>query len=234
MDPQSIPLPLPVEVQLWICNDDESRQKVKVCAVHPIQQWVIIADKTSVCIWDYTRQQCIMEKSLAEIIKGIEKGSGQRSTVATSSHEFVSSRSYQFNCPRPSGYRQCGALPRKNAPDSGEDLTGPVLKVKDVGEVKNVSFADRAAIQWQCGVTVPPTADSFHTASRVMIECEAAILFFDFAQQSYTHIVSTADLGKHTPTCAEFVSPDMCAVGCSDGNIRYAKIFAILQWKADM
>ena len=201
MDPQSIPLPFPVTVQYWICHDDESRQKVKVCALHPVQQWIITADKTSVCVWDYFRQQCIMEKTLAEILSYTDKANAHRHHNSSSSHQFISSRSYQSNSLRSNGYHQYGALTRKFAM-GGDELATPTLKAKDIGDIKKVSFADRVAIQWNCGgIYTPPTSDSFHTTSRVMIECDAAVVFFDFAQQSQSYVITAADLGKYNPTC---------------------------------
>jgi hypothetical protein len=220
MDPQSIPLPFPVNVQFWISNEDESRQKAKVCALHPVHTWIISADKTSVAVWDYARQQCIMEKSLADIINSIGKGGrqGRHHPVLTSKNTdtLISSRTYQSKSPRVNGYHQ------HNISRIGAISEPPsALKLKDVGDVKCVTFVDRVAMQWQCGgASIPPTTDSFHNSSRVMIEFDTAVIFFDFAQQSAVYVITTADLGKQSPTCAAFIFPELCAVGCSDGNIR--------------
>ena len=90
---------------------------------------------------------------------------------------------------------------------------------KEYDEVHRACFIDRSAIQWNCDVDIPSTSPTFHSDSRVMLVCSAAILYYDFITETAKSI-TTNDLGK-TPCCAEFVYSDLCAIGCNDGQIRW-------------
>jgi hypothetical protein len=103
----------------------------------------------------------------------------------------------------------------------------PDIKLKDTGEVKRIVFIDRLTIQWQCGgLFISPASNAYNNSSRVMFVCEYAIIFYDFLSK-ISHMVTSSDL-KNQPTSAEFIFPDLCAIGCSDGMIRYRKLSACM------
>ena len=51
-----------------------------------------------------------------------------------------------------------------------------------------------------------------------MIICDTILLFYDFITNC-SHILTATELTKQ-PTTAEFISIDLCAIGCIDGQIR--------------
>ena len=92
--------------------------------------------------------------------------------------------------------------------------------VKSIGEIKRVVFVDRVAMQWACGgIMIPSTLDTFHSPNRVMIVCDGALIFYDFLS-GVTQCITPPDLNRVNISCAEFVYPDLCAIGGSDGSIR--------------
>ena len=130
------------------------------------------------------------------------------------------------------------------------------IQLNKVGDVKRVSFIDKEAIRWTCGVystaatkvfksplydncdssneetdsyLFAVTSKTFHTPQCIMIVCEYAIIFHDYTTRR-SSAITTLDFGqtKATPTCAEFISPEICAIGFSDGFIR---LWDCLQWK---
>jgi hypothetical protein len=129
------------------------------------------------------------------------------------------------------------------------------LNLQKVGYVKRAVFIDKEAIRWSCGIysqtatkalksplfaqtptkTSPETTPfaamktTFHTSQCIMLVCETAIVFHD-VQSKRSSAITTVDFGasKATPSCAEFINPELCAIGCSDGLIR---IWDCLHWK---
>lgn len=130
-----------------------------------------------------------------------------------------------------------------------------ILQLQKVGYVKQATFVDREAIRWTCGVysqmatkasknplysQAQDSSDSepspfaamsttFHTPQRIMLVCESAVVFHDM-QTNRSSAITILDFGatKAFPTCAEFIYPELCAIGCSDGCIR---VWDCLQWK---
>ena len=101
----------------------------------------------------------------------------------------------------------------------GSMLPEDAKKIKDAGGIVSVRFVDRYAVCWSTGK--PPGfnySETYNNSSRIMVLCEHCLLFYDYVS-GIAHILSAVDLQK-PPTAAEFVAPNFCAVGCSDGQIR--------------
>lgn len=139
--------------------------------------------------------------------------------------------------------------------EAADRLRLQALQLQKVGFVKRATFIDREAIRWMCGIysqtaskaaksplfslskdtTSPETSPfasmttTFHTSQCIMLVCEAVIVFHDM-QTKRSWAITTLDFGntKAIPTCAEFICPELCAIGCSDGCVR---IWDCLQWK---
>jgi WD40 repeat protein len=126
------------------------------------------------------------------------------------------------------------------------------LQLHRIGDIKRVSFIDREAIRWTCGIysqaaskasksplfsqsqpsetpAFAAMSTTFHSSQCIMLVCDAAIVFHDM-QTKRSSAITTLDFGatKAFPTAAEFIYPELCAIGCSDGSIR---IWDCLQWK---
>lgn len=101
-------------------------------------------------------------------------------------------------------------------------------RLKEIGHVLSVRFVDMWALCWTTGK--PPAdivSDTFNNSSRIMVLCEGGILFYDYVTGN-AHMLSQVELGR-LPTAAEFVAPNLCAIGCADGQLR---VWDCLSWEA--
>ena len=274
--------------------------QVRACGVHPIDSRVISVNKDNVIeVWDYYSQECLMSKSLHNILQTVPL---KVSSTSTPAHQYAPQLStkqnheLQVQWQTPSNaiqypineFLHSRQAPRQHAtiPVNANFISSPniasallssyeydkqlhlqsdretaershlhALQLQKVGYIKRVSFIDREAIRWMCGIysqaaskasknplfshsktesnseTTPFTtlSNTFHTSQCIMLVCESAIVFHDIQTQR-SSAITTLDFGatKATPTCAEFINPELCAIGCSDSCIR---IWDCLQWK---
>jgi hypothetical protein len=234
MDPQTIPLALPLEVVYWASSlSDDTTQKVKFCDVHPESPWIVSAEKNTIYVWDFlrlvcfvfvslavhhlsssSRRDCLVEKTIAEILESMERSKRHSSPLLPLSNSFVANRTFSSHSVHGSFLQRI-----KSGNEPLEQL--PAAHLRAVGEIKRVVFVDRLAMQWTCGgITIPPTSDSFHSSNRLMILCDGALLFYDFVS-GVTHAITPADLGRVNICSAEFIYTDLCAIGGADGSIRF-------------
>ena len=90
----------------------------------------------------------------------------------------------------------------------------------NLGDVRQVCFADRTTIAHLCGCHSTADEDTFNSDSRLMIVCDLAIIFYDFILDTAVAITSDkAEISKG-PKCATFIFKNICAVGYGDGQIR--------------
>ena len=186
--------------------------KIKLCEVHPEYPWAICVDRECiVTVWDFLRKERLMCKSMQELILAADRG-GKASTAKASTHfaEDISFMSTRFN---DQSIRTSDILEY-----SLNDDKSTVSKPKEYGDVKRIAFIDRCALQWTCFLPSSSSEYSFNTYSRIMIVCETVILFYDFSSK-ISNVLSAVELTK-PPSTAEFISLDLCAIGCVDGNIR--------------
>jgi hypothetical protein len=239
MDPQTIPLALPLEVVYWASSSlDDSTQKVKFCDVHPEFSWIVSAEKYTINVWDFLRsvarltlilpsqllrKDCLVEKSLPEILDSFErsKSHSKPSPSLTANNSFAANRTFHSSSSSSHG----SFLQRiKSGNDPLDQLTLPP-HLRSVGEIKRVAFVDRVAMQWNCGgISIPATLDSFHSSNRLMILCDNALLFYDFVSGA-THAITPSDLNRVNICSAEFVYTNLCAIGGADGSIRSVSPF---------
>jgi hypothetical protein len=93
-------------------------------------------------------------------------------------------------------------------------------RLSQIGHIKRVAFIDRLALTWTCGHALPEDSAGFsQTRTGLMILTDAALLFLDYASGLALEI-NAFDLGTRPPTYAEFLYPNICAIGTSDGLIR--------------
>jgi len=182
--------------------------------VHPENTWAICVDRECiVSVWDFSRKERMMCRSMHDLIKLAEHG-GKYSTVKSNTQ-----RGPLFLSSRLESVRSIEAIPNDFL---SKEETGPsgtsASKAKEYGDVKKVSFIDSASLRWSCSMHTSNSSHSFHTHTRIMIVCETVILFCEFATK-VSHVLTAAELTK-APCTAEFISPDLCAVACVDGQIR--------------
>ena len=223
---------------------------MRECDVHPIDARVIGVSKDNrIEVWNYHSHECVMSKTLSEIVSSIPHSKDASSpfniSIDQKPNNFIASRQSYSLRPSRSVYSTCHSNSRvlNPVPDASERTSGSPLKV---GDVKVSSFCDMEAIRWNCGMyaaigaratrtslydgedsyvsdlsKLSTSSSTIHTSSCIMIVCETAILFHDY-QTGHTSALVGTDLGapKAIPTCAEFISPELCAIGCSDGLIR--------------
>jgi WD40 repeat protein len=212
MDQTAIPAPLPVEAFFWTMDPKEAEIKdsfkVKCCDVHPELPYVLSADKSGkMQLWDIFRQKLLMNCSLGDMLQAVER------RVSGVAHLSTRARRSSTVSHRASG---------------GGSVADDAKRVKEAGSVVSVRFVDKFALCWTTG---KPPADnygnSYNNSSRIMVLCENCLLFYDYVS-GIAHMLSSTELSK-PPAAAEFIAPNLCAVGCSDGQIR---VWDCLSWAA--
>jgi hypothetical protein len=167
------------------------------------------------------RRDCLVEKSLHEILESFERSKTlpkQQQLQPQSTNSFAAKRTFESNSNTLGSFVpdfKIGSVPTEIPLPSS---------LKSIGEIKRVVFVDRVAMQWACGgIVIPSTLDTFHSPNRVMIICDGALVFYDFLSGA-THLITPSDLNRVNISSAEFVYTDLCAIGGSDGSIRYSVI----------
>jgi WD40 repeat protein len=94
------------------------------------------------------------------------------------------------------------------------------LKQKNVsGTIRQISFADRNTVQITTGIIINNINEiPFTTDSLIMIVHDQGVIFHDIIKNK-SKLLTVAELSK-TICCADFIHPNICAVGCTDGAIR--------------
>ena len=165
-----------------------------------------------VSVWDFIRQERLLYKSLHEIIN--QSGKTNQKIIASSgkvtkNRTFVQSRLINSN----------NHVIDENKIPTNHSSSPIVSKYKEYGTIKCIQFIDRIAIQTYNKIQIPIIENTFHTSGKILIICDQIIIFYDFIT-NITNVLTNNELSKH-PTIAEFISPNLCAIGCSDGIIRY-------------
>lgn len=236
--------PLGVDVIFWgvDMSDAELKKdegdKVKICQIHTgTRPWVICADRDDeIHVWDYSSKKRLMRKYLQDMTSA--KFNRDSSIEASKVRPFVEQRIPQFQeatnrWSHYSTYLQEGFVDNFTQEILGfdshfmceEDLLGnsnsenTLSGLKQFGTIRAVAFVDEQSIQNNSGERFSPHIATFNVDTRVMIVCDSALIFYDFATNK-SNTISSSDLSGKAITTAEFVFSDLVAIGCSDGLIR--------------
>jgi hypothetical protein len=110
-----------------------------------------------------------------------------------------------------------GSNPATQPAPSADDIA---RKQKELGEIRRVAFVDYRTINWSCGSSLSSSNYGFHSETRILILFDSSVFFYDYSS-GIPQEVSIVQLTKQ-PTSIEFICPDICGIGCNDGNIRFA------------
>jgi hypothetical protein len=229
---------LEAKIELW--NADwrtgklSNTPKYKLMDIHPVWSLVLLADQEGrICVWDYGLRSAVLNTSLVSLI-----GACSRPEVCTL-HTVLPSAGNRLS--QRSNVRSLGHVPQKCGGGVGKSnaslpMSGPAIaKVKQqLGSVLSVSFADASYALSCAGLAGHRPPEGERTAflpqgasdTRVAAVCEGALVLHDYGT-SQTTLLSSAQLGKATPTCVECCFPSVLAVGCSDGLIRMWDAYAV-------
>ena len=192
--------------------------------MHPEYPWVLSVDRDGkVSVWDFERNVQLLSKSIAELILSAAESSVEvnSSNSTGKSQGFLSSRLINDQDNDDTLFTE-----RSLSPSST-----PNTKQKEISAPTRLCFIDINALFWSNKIpTTSSTSstpinynsdqknNSFHQLGQIMIVCESIILFYNFISHK-AMTLSVTDLTK-PPTSLEFMSHDICAVGCADGMIR--------------
>eukprot|EP01041_Mallomonas_annulata_P008594 gene8594-17724_t len=219
MDNKVILPSLPVEVSFWGVDSIEGVKndaKIKLCEVHPEIPWSLCVDREGiVTVWDFVERERLLFKSLHELVLLAEH---QKNHLNATQPSIV-----------PQSFMQ-SRMKTKQRPSNDDNTKtthshSSISKPKDYGVVQQLSFIDPISIQRSNKLNMTVNDITVHTSSKIMIICESIIVFYDFTS-NVCHTLSQVELGK-APTAAEFIFPDLCAIGCVDGYIR---IWDCIKW----
>lgn len=162
--------------------------------MHPELPYVVCADVADVVrVFDMQSNKCVCVWELVDIIRAVR----QAGSLSSRSSSSASS-----------------SLPVYSAPEDAAKRLG------QIGHVKRVAFIDRLALSWTCGFVLPEDCAGYSQSSTLlMVLTDAALFFLDYTT-GVVHELNAYDLGTRPPTYAEFVYPNVCAIGTSDGLIR--------------
>ncbi|KAJ1417686.1 hypothetical protein B484DRAFT_453896 [Ochromonadaceae sp. CCMP2298] len=229
---------LEAKIELWNADWRTGKlsniPKYKLMDIHPVWSLVLLADQEGrICVWDYGLRSAVLNTSLVSLI-----GACSRQEVRTL-HTVLPSAGNRLS--QRSNVRSSGHVPQKSGGGVGKSnaplpMSGPAIaKVKQqLGSVLSVSFADASYALSCAGLAGHRPPEGERTAflpqgasdTRVAVVCEGALVLHDYGT-GQTTLLSSAQLGKATPTCVECCCPSVLAVGCSDGLIRIWDAYAV-------
>lgn len=238
--------PPSVDVIFWgIDMSHELRKdegdKVKICCLHVgARPWVLSIDREDeIHVWDYSSRQRLMRKSLLDLYTSAvqnERLAQTRAAPTKNEPPFTERRFLEssHSCTQHSHPLKSylGSFEREilGFKSRGKNLDDLVEKTESkkhsnnpvkvtMGNVHQISFVDQSSIQNSSGDSFAPHIPTFNVETRIMIVCDAGVLFYDFSTEA-SHVITVADLGSKAPCCAEFVFSNLCAIGCADGIVR--------------
>lgn len=241
---------LGVDVVMWGIDGDrvelkkDEGDKVKNFDIHAKKPWILSVDRDDdIYVWDFSTNALLFNKSLSELLSDSDisitdlqldddallNNKNKRNTV----DQHFMHQLLKNNSPTINGHQSTSLfsyynstlyeetiLIGKDMPEKTNSESNSKASVAETEKtVKHVAFIDQSCIQNNPCESSTPCVSSFNSTSRIMIICKEAVIFHDFLTD-VTNTITASELNNKTPTTAEFVFYNICAIGCSDGVIR--------------
>lgn len=181
--------------------------KTKILKVHPVYSLLLTCDESeNVALWNYDHGQLIWSQNVYMLIQDSVSNDAKKTAVVP-----PKSSSNSRSVERIGGYIPLSTTSIDFSSKKGSD---PNIKPKEsFGKVKDVDFADYTALSYNGTEYANGTSEN-----RVIVLFEQAVVVVDLLSKRVYREVTTGS-GK-APNAVDFLTPKLCLIACSDGNIR--------------
>lgn len=193
--------------------------KTKIIKTHPILPLILSCDEEeNITLWNYELKQKLMSQPVYSLINESQRKSASHVAASTTTGRFNQRSVDRYNDELLFLPKTVNFAPRKPIEHSG--------KFREIyGQVKDIDFADESTITYNGSNDVTPQSAEY----RIYIQFDQAVAFLHLMTKKIS-LVTPQILNNKAPSAIDFLTPNYCMVGCSDGGVR---IWNISQSKVD-
>lgn len=181
--------------------------KTKIIKVHPVLPLILSCDEEeNITLWNYELKQKLMSQPVYAFIHEQQRKTTAAATPQTKRYNQRSMDRHNDELlfqPKYVSY-----APRKPIDQSA--------KYREVyGAVKDLDFADESTITYNGSNDATPQSAEY----RIFIQFDQAVAFIHLMTKKVS-LVTPQILNNKVPTAIDFLTPNSCMIGCSDGGVR--------------
>ena len=188
--------------------------------VYPLVVYLINAPVPTLVCYDYCKKVILIRKAVKDVLSISERKPKSDSHSSSSSSYFRETDELTHRVRIPLQFKRSGHLPVSTVTEESHSRRGST-NAPNYGNVKSIQFFDHVALAPKfCRKEFSPLCSSaFHSKSMFLLTFDSALVFYD-ATTNRLRMITSSDLEKAAPICAQCVHPELCIIGCSDGSLR--------------
>jgi WD40 repeat protein len=180
--------------------------KTKIVKVHPLYSLLLACDENErISLWNYEIGRLIWEQPVYSIVND---GLGPEKRVTVIPHRT------RYNARSVARMNDDFSTQRVKVDFSYKKPVDPTTKYKETfGKVKDLDFADYGALSYNGSEYADGTSEN-----RIVVLFEHAVIVIDMLTKKVFREAS--GVAQKAPNAVDFLTPQLCLIGCADGNIR--------------